>query len=185
MHAKTPIDPVRRKPQRSSEKCSGHRSVRREGRLFWHSVSIGDMAHWNEMFCSDVWFMLTTELLDRVLHDTPSAQPRGLTWSIIIDLAESRSLPRIRIVLKWTCEHAWKCSHIWLRPAAVCKSSAFMLDLPKPDTIKHNLWFKIWNDTMAGRRPASSISTAEARLILQVKHAQWRQVTWRSTKRLG
>lgn len=125
------------------------------------------------MFCSYVWFTLTTELLDRVLHDAQPAQPRGLAQSIMIHLTGSTSLHRIWIwqrVLKWPGECTQKCSQIWLRPTAICKcSTAEALgaslwrsgsDYPNLTSatvkIKHNLWIKIWNDVTTGRRPVSS-----------------------------
>lgn len=37
--------------------------------------------------------------------------------------------------------------------------------------IKHKRWFKIWNTTTGGRRPASSVCVAEARLVLQVMYS--------------
>lgn len=97
-------------PKGIRKKSFGHRSLRREGRLFWQSFAIGDTAHWNEMFCSDVWFTLTTELLDRVLHDAQPVQPRGLAQSIMIHLTGSTSLHRIWIwrVLKGPGERTEK-----------------------------------------------------------------------------
>lgn len=157
------------------------------------------------MFCSYVWFTLTTELLDRVLHDAQPAQPRGLAQSIMIHLTGSTSLHRIWIwqrVLKWPGECTQKCSQIWLRPTAICKcSTAEALgaslwrsgsDYPNLTSatvkIKHNLWIKIWNDVTTGRRPVSSNQRSDSKIKSEKKWSKMESgssLMQRGPQRLG